>query len=73
MKEKEMRFAQLARTLENHGWKLIRKKGSHHIFGGEDRPILSIPVHGNKVKAVYIRQVEQAIKALGRQDDQAWP
>ncbi|KAA0212956.1 MAG: type II toxin-antitoxin system HicA family toxin [Leptolyngbya sp. PLA3] len=66
-----MRFAHLERLLKKNGWQLIRIKGSHHIFGGEDRPILSIPVHGNKVKGVYVRQVKQAIKALGQHDDEA--
>jgi len=37
------------KVLENHGWSLLRIKGSHHIFGKSDEKIrLSIPVHGKK-------------------------
>ncbi|MCK5720096.1 MAG: type II toxin-antitoxin system HicA family toxin [Thiomargarita sp.] len=39
-------FAQL---LENHGWNLVRVKGSHHVYmkaGNYTR--ISVPIHGNK-------------------------
>ncbi len=38
-----------ARLIENHGWSLLRVKGSHHIYGklGEAAR-LSIPIHGNQ-------------------------
>jgi predicted RNA binding protein YcfA (HicA-like mRNA interferase family) len=40
---------ELARLLERHGWKLLRIRGSHHIFGRPGNPArLSVPVHGNK-------------------------
>jgi predicted RNA binding protein YcfA (HicA-like mRNA interferase family) len=38
-----------ARTLEQHGWSLLRVKGSHHIYskpGSEVR--ISLPIHGNQ-------------------------
>ena len=36
------------RIVERHGWKLLRIKGSHHIYGKEGSIVrLSIPVHGN--------------------------
>jgi len=40
---------ELARVLENHGWKLARVNGSHHIYtkaGRTER--LSVPIHRNK-------------------------
>lgn len=63
------RFADLRKRLEQHGWQLIRISGSHHIFGGEGRPILSIPVRRGRVKAVYFRQVDQAVRAIQAQED----
>lgn len=39
----------LAKTLERHGWRLLRINGSHHIFGKEgSKTRISIPLHGNK-------------------------
>jgi predicted RNA binding protein YcfA (HicA-like mRNA interferase family) len=36
------------RILEHHGWKLLRIKGSHHIYGKHGSNLrLSIPVHEN--------------------------
>lgn len=39
----------LAKILERHGWKLMRIKGSHHIYGKEGSEIrISVPIHGDK-------------------------
>jgi predicted RNA binding protein YcfA (HicA-like mRNA interferase family) len=39
----------LARTLERHGWQLLRIHGSHHIYGKTASIVrLSVPIHGNK-------------------------
>lgn len=41
--------AQLAKLLEKRGWKLLRVKGSHHIYGKEGYiERISVPIHGNK-------------------------
>ena len=38
-----------ARTVERHGWKLLRVHGSHHIYGKPESVVrLSIPIHGNR-------------------------
>jgi len=40
---------ELARVFEQHGWQLLRVRGSHHVYGRSGSPIrLSIPIHGNK-------------------------
>lgn len=59
----DQRVADISRVLVSHGWELKRIKGSHHVFGGPGRPIVVIPVHSGKVKAVYARVVENAIQA----------
>lgn len=59
----EVRFADIRKNLESHGWELKRIKGSHDVFGGPGRPIVVIPVHNGKLKAVYARVVENAIQA----------
>ncbi len=45
----------------HHGFQLERVTGSHHIFSRPDATF-AIPVHANRVKSVYVRQV---IKLLG--------
>lgn len=62
-----VRFAEIRRKLEQHGWSLERVAGSHHYFTGPGRPPLSIPVHGGRVKLNYDRQADKAILALRKQ------
>jgi predicted RNA binding protein YcfA (HicA-like mRNA interferase family) len=39
----------MCRILEEHGWKCVRIKGSHHAFQKPGHPItIIIPVHGNR-------------------------
>lgn len=38
----------LAQVLERHGWRLLRVRGSHHIYGKSGSIVrLSVPIHGN--------------------------
>jgi predicted RNA binding protein YcfA (HicA-like mRNA interferase family) len=38
----------LAKTLEHHGWILLRVRGRHHIYAKPGSNVhLSVPVHGN--------------------------
>jgi predicted RNA binding protein YcfA (HicA-like mRNA interferase family) len=40
---------ELARLLDQEGWKLLRIHGSHHIYGKSGSIVrLSVPIHGNK-------------------------
>jgi predicted RNA binding protein YcfA (HicA-like mRNA interferase family) len=58
----EVRFPTLRPRLESAGWKLKRISGSHHVFVKPGKLPISIPVHKNKVKAVYARKVEQILE-----------
>jgi len=49
-------FDDVRRVLLHHGFKLERVTGSHHIFSRPDATF-AIPVHANRVKFVYVRQV----------------
>jgi predicted RNA binding protein YcfA (HicA-like mRNA interferase family) len=55
-----LRYADVDRELKQHGWKLVRISGSHHIDVKEGEPLLSIPVKQNKVKPCYARKIEKA-------------
>jgi predicted RNA binding protein YcfA (HicA-like mRNA interferase family) len=38
-----------AHLLEKLGWKLIRVKGSHHVYMKSGNPArISVPIHGNE-------------------------
>jgi predicted RNA binding protein YcfA (HicA-like mRNA interferase family) len=40
---------ELARLVEEKGWRLLRVNGSHHIYGKSGSVVrLSIPIHGNR-------------------------
>lgn len=46
---KQISGKELCRTLERHGWTLLRIHGSHHIYGREGSIVrLSVPVHANQ-------------------------
>jgi predicted RNA binding protein YcfA (HicA-like mRNA interferase family) len=53
--------------LGNFGFVLIRTRGSHHIFeydDGERNEQVVFPVHGRKVKRVYIKDVVKILDEL---------
>jgi predicted RNA binding protein YcfA (HicA-like mRNA interferase family) len=58
--------------LARFGFRLARVSGSHHIFEFEDnkrsRQIV-VPLHGRKVKRLYIRKVVELLDELFPEDD----
>ncbi len=54
-------FSQIRKILEQEGFALERITGSHHVFRKE-ATIFVIPVHKNKVKAVYVKRVVEIIE-----------
>lgn len=52
-------FAEVKKMLERAGYTLARVRGSHHAFTKPNHPIIVIPVHRGKVKAIYVRQIEK--------------
>jgi predicted RNA binding protein YcfA (HicA-like mRNA interferase family) len=65
-----VRFATIRKRLEAAGYQLVRISGSHHIFERAGKPIVSIPVHNNKVKPFYARQVEKIVAADRAAEDE---
>lgn len=55
----EVRFAVVRKFLEKHGWKLVRISSSHHIFAKQGQLPISIPVHRDRVKAVYVHKIKK--------------
>jgi len=46
---KEVSGKELTRILEKDGWKLVRIRGSHHVFIKEGRiERISVPIHGTR-------------------------
>lgn len=58
----EVRFKEVRRLLENAGYRLDRIHGSHHIFTKDDAEPISIPVHRQKVKPFYVRQIKKTLQ-----------
>ncbi len=45
---KQISGRNLCKIVEQHGWRLLRVNGSHHIYGKAGEIVrVSIPVHGN--------------------------
>ena len=60
---------EFCRILERHGWRLLRVRGSHHVYGkAGERARLSVPVHGSdKLKAGLQRHL---LKLAGIGEDE---
>jgi predicted RNA binding protein YcfA (HicA-like mRNA interferase family) len=58
-------FAKIRKLLEHDGFILERITGSHHVFRKE-AAIFVVPVHKNKVKAVYVKRVVEIIEEYGK-------
>ena len=58
-------FAQIRKLLEQENFTLERITGSHHVFRRE-ATIFVVPVHKNKVKAVYVKRVIEIIESYGK-------
>lgn len=58
---KGIRFEELVKVLNHYGYILVRVKGSHHHFRNDKGDVITIPNHGNPIKAVYVKDVLQRI------------
>lgn len=55
-----VRYAVVAAMFRGAGWWLGRVRGSHHVFTDGTRSF-SVPVHQNKVKHAYVREIEKLL------------
>ncbi len=67
----DVRFSEIRAMLERAGWTLVRISCSHHIFARPGHTPISIPVHRNKVKHVYVAKVSKVIEQDRPQGDGA--
>jgi predicted RNA binding protein YcfA (HicA-like mRNA interferase family) len=62
-------FADIRKLLEYEGFYLDRVTGSHHIFKYAETTFV-IPVHNNKVKAIYVRKVLELIELADSDEEE---
>ena len=62
-------FADIRKLLEYEGFYLDRVTGSHHIFKYAETTFV-IPVHNNRVKAIYVRKVLELIELSDREQEE---
>ncbi len=65
----QVSFSKVQYRLEEHGSTRSRIRGSHIVFARPGELPMSIPVHGRKVKAVYVKKVEQICKTHEQEPD----
>ena len=61
------RMRDVEALLRGFGFTLARTKGSHHIYeydDGEQWRQIVIPLHGRKVKEIYVKKVLEMIDGL---------
>ena len=62
----EADFADVRAVLLFFGWQERQAKGSHVVFRSPDgRERLTIPVHGKRVKRVYVQQMCRVLDLYG--------
>jgi len=62
-------FSDIRNLLEYEGFYLERVTGSHHIFKYAETTFV-IPVHNNRVKAIYVRKVLELIESADPVDEE---
>ncbi|WP_373543189.1 type II toxin-antitoxin system HicA family toxin [Chamaesiphon sp.] len=62
-------FSDIRNLLEYEGFYLDRVPGSHHIFKYAETNFV-IPIHNNRVKAIYVRKVLELIEAADPVDEE---
>jgi predicted RNA binding protein YcfA (HicA-like mRNA interferase family) len=60
---KDATFEQIAKLLGSEGFSLDRISGSHHIYKN-GTVIFVLPVHGKKVKTVYVKRLIEIIEKI---------
>ena len=63
-KPSDMRFEEIKTLLKNHGFENVRTKGSHFFFT-DNKNVISIPVHNNTVKKIYLEKLIKILKLEG--------
>lgn len=54
-----VKFRELKRYMEQHGWALSHVTGSHHVFVKPGCRRFPVPVHQGEVKYGYFREVQK--------------
>ncbi len=54
-----MRYGEVKRYLESHGWVFSHVTGSHHLFRKPGFRSYPAPVHKGQVKDVYYREIQK--------------
>jgi predicted RNA binding protein YcfA (HicA-like mRNA interferase family) len=62
-------FADIRKLLEYEGFFLDLVTGSHHIFKYADTTFV-IPVHDNRVKAIYVERILELIELADLEDEE---
>jgi predicted RNA binding protein YcfA (HicA-like mRNA interferase family) len=64
---KDATLQQVETLLSSFGFSRVRIQGSHHIYEYDDGTIIKkvvVPVHGTKVKSVYVKRVIRLIDSF---------
>ncbi len=66
---KTINGAKFAKLLEKQGWKLLRVKGSHHIYGKAGHiERISVPIHSNELLKIGLLRHLLKIAGLSESD-----
>ena len=58
----EVRYSEVRKLLVSHGWTFSRTRGSHHKFTKQGEMPIIIPVHRQKVKYCYVREINKRLQ-----------
>ncbi len=55
-------FSEAVYVLEKSGFVHFSGKGSHQVFRRSDGRIVVLPRHGKEIKAVYVKEIREALE-----------
>lgn len=68
-RDSDISFNEVRFVLANCGYELVKVKGSHWRYNNrEERERITIPVHNNRVKKCYVKNLIEKIKIMRKNE-----
>lgn len=64
-----IKFSELQSYYEHFGFSVVRTSSSHKIFRNSSGVEVVVPTHDNRVKASYVKQAYELVKAMEVKDE----
>lgn len=63
-----IRLSEIEKVLNHYGYIQVRSKGSHCHFRNDEGNLITIPNHGDPIKAVYVKNILECVMYTDMKD-----